>query len=203
MAVNKTAARKKAGSKKKTNFFKCDGCSRTFAAGIGITAPPNKHNLRSLCEGCYKKFIGSKHSPAPNAASSVIKSLFGAFMTLKQVKNGARPDAELFKKIIRCKKGEMAVDAGEEGAVKVEISAVQIGASRPWSYSQDSGNSKPGTVVYPVKATYTVKTFYRNATEVSEGWVRILNFYVNAFGQWQIGSEETIKGGKTKRIPKN
>ena len=33
----------------------------------------------------------------------------------KQVKNGARPDAELVKKIIRCKKGEMAVEEGEEG----------------------------------------------------------------------------------------
>ncbi len=120
----------------------------------------------------------------------------------KQVKNGARPNVELVKKIIRCKKGEKAVEAGDEGAVKVEISAVQIGASRPWSYSQDSGNAKPGTPVYPVKATYTVKTFYRNATEVEEGWVRILNFYVNAFGEWQIGSEETIKGGKFKRIPK-
>ncbi len=120
----------------------------------------------------------------------------------KQVKNGARPNVELVKQIIRCKKGEKAVEAGEEGAVKVEISAAQIGASRPWTYSQDQGNATAGTLVYPVKATYTVKTFYRNATEVEEGWVRVLNFYVNAFGEWQIGSEETIKAGKFKRIPK-
>ncbi len=120
----------------------------------------------------------------------------------KQVKNGSRPNAELVKKIIRCKKGEIAVAEGEEGAVKVEISSVQIGTSRPWSYSQDSGNAKSGTLVFPVKATYTVKTLYRNATEVEEGWVRVLNFYVNAFGEWQIGSEETIKAGKFKRIPK-
>jgi len=120
----------------------------------------------------------------------------------KKVKNGARPDAELLKKLIRCAKGEKAVEEGDEGAVKVEISALQIGASRPWSYSQDLGNAKPGTVVYPVKATYTVKTFYRTATEVEEGWVRILNFYVNAFGEWQIGSEESIKAGKAKRIQK-
>jgi (p)ppGpp synthase/HD superfamily hydrolase len=39
------------------------------------------------------------------------------------------------------------------------------------------------TIVYPVKATYPVKTFYRRATEVNEGWIRILNFYVNAFGE--------------------
>lgn len=120
----------------------------------------------------------------------------------KPVKNGSRPDAELFKKIIRCAKGEKAVDEGDEGAVKVEISAIQIGASRPWSYSQDLGNAKPGTIVYPVKATYTVKTFYRTATEVEEGWIRILNFYVNAFGEWQIGSQENVKSPKVQRIQK-
>lgn len=118
----------------------------------------------------------------------------------KQVRNGSRPDAELFKKIIRCAKGEKAVEEGDEGAVKVEISTIQIGASRPWSYSQDLGNARPGTVVYPVKATYTVKTFYRTATEVEEGWIRILNFYVNAFGEWQIGSQENVKSPKVQRI---
>lgn len=119
----------------------------------------------------------------------------------RPVKNGSKPSAELAKKIIRCKKGEMAVDPGEEGAVSVEVSSIRIGAPRPWSYAQDSGNAKPGTVVYPVKATYTVKTFYRNATEIEKGWIRILNFYVNAFGEWQIGSEENIKGPKSSRIP--
>lgn len=121
----------------------------------------------------------------------------------KQVKNGAAPNAELFKKIIRCKKGEKAVDEGDEGAVGVEISAMQIGASRPWRYADDSGSGKVGTLVFPVKATFTIRTFYRNATEVEEGAIRILNFYVNAFGEWAIGSEELIKGGKAKRIPKD
>lgn len=120
----------------------------------------------------------------------------------KQVRNGSRPDAELLKKIIRCAKGEKAVEESDEGAVKVDISAIQIGAPRPWSYSQDLGNAKPGTVVYPVKANYMVKTFYRTATEVEEGWIRIFNFYVNAFGEWQIGSEENVKSPKVKRIQK-
>lgn len=120
----------------------------------------------------------------------------------KQVKNSSRPEVELFKKIIRCKKGEKAVERGGEGAVKVEVTALKVGASRPWSYNQDIGNSKPGTVVYPVKTTYTVKTLYRTATEVETDAIRILNFYVNAFGEWQIGSEEPIKSAKTKRIPK-
>jgi hypothetical protein len=123
-------------------------------------------------------------------------------ITQKQVKNGSRPDPELVKKIIRCNKGEKGVEKGEEGAVKVDVTAIQIGASRPWSYSQDIGNAKPGSVVYPVKATYTVNTIYRTATDVQANWIRILNFYVNAFGEWQIGSEEPIKSPAIKRVPR-
>lgn len=118
------------------------------------------------------------------------------------VKNGAKPDAELFKKIVRCKKGEKAVKPGDEGAVKVDVTALQIGASRPWSYRQDSGNGQAGTLVYPVKATYSVSTLYRKATEIEDNWVRVLNFSVNAFGEWEIGSEEPVKSPETKRIPK-
>jgi len=156
------------------------------------TKPTNKNETKPQSE--ENKTEAENEMPGGNFVECPIEQ--------KPVKNGARPDVELVKKIIRCKKGEKSVEEGDEGAVKVEISSVQIGAPRPWSYSQDSGNAKPGTVVYPVKATYTVKTFYRNATEVEEGWIRVLNFYVNAFGEWQIGSEETIKAGKSKRIPK-
>jgi hypothetical protein len=118
----------------------------------------------------------------------------------KQVKNGTRPDEQIVRRLIRCNKGEKAVDPGDEGAVRVEISAIRIGAARPWSYRQDSGNGKLGTIVYPVKATYTVKTLYRTAIEVEDGWVRILNFYVNAFGEWAIGSEENVTSPKVGRI---
>jgi hypothetical protein len=38
---------------------------------------------------------------------------------------------------------------------------------------------------------------------VEENWIRIFNFYVNAFGEWQIGSEENVKSPTVKRIPKN
>lgn len=114
-----------------------------------------------------------------------------------QVGPGARPDPELFKKLIRCKKGEKAAD---DGAVTVDVTALQVGSPRPWSYSQDIGNGKVGTLVYPVKATYTVKTHYKTATEVEANWIRILNFYVNSFGEWQIGSEEPVKSPETQRI---
>lgn len=120
----------------------------------------------------------------------------------KQVKNGSKPDTELFKKLIRCKKGEKSVAAGDEGGVLVEITNLQIGTQRSWSYRQDSGSGTANTIVFPVKATYTIKTIYRTATEVEEGWTRILNFYVNSFGEWQIGSEEPVQSPKVKRIPK-
>lgn len=113
----------------------------------------------------------------------------------------SRPDVELFKLLVRCKKGEKSVAAGDEGAVSVEVSALQIGTARPWTYRQDSGTGQEGTLVYPVKATYTVRTHYRAATEVESDWIRILNFYVDSFGEWQIGSEEPVKSASTQRIP--
>ncbi|MES2972456.1 MAG: hypothetical protein V4757_02565 [Pseudomonadota bacterium] len=122
--------------------------------------------------------------------------------TQKAVKNGARPDVELFRKVLRCKKGEKAVAANDEGAVRVEVVALQVGTPRPWSYRQDLGNGKQDTVVYPVKVSYTIKTYYRAATEVSEGWVRVANYYVDAFGEWQIGSEEPVSPGRFQRIPR-
>lgn len=151
---------------------------------------------------------GGKNRPAAEkpAATETEAPAAGDFVECpikqKQARNGSRPDPELLKKLIRCAKREKAVEEGDEGAVKVEISAIQIGAARPWTYRQDQGNGKVGTMVYPVKPTYTVKTFYRTATEVEEGWIRILNFYVNAFGEWQIGSEENVKSPKVQRIQK-
>lgn len=120
-----------------------------------------------------------------------------------KVTDGSRPNAELLKKIIRCRKGEKAAEKGFDGAVTVDVSALEIGIPRKWDYYRDQGTAKAGTTVYPVKATYTSRTFYRTRTEVSENWIRILNFYVDAFGEWTIGSEESIKGGTQKSIPAN
>lgn len=118
-----------------------------------------------------------------------------------KVKNGARPAAELIKKIVRCDKGEKAASKGYDGAVTVDVTAIQIGASRPWIYSQDIGG-KPGITIYPVKVTYTVKTFYRSRTDVRENWIRTINFYVNEFGEWQSGSEVPVKSPDAKDIPR-
>lgn len=113
----------------------------------------------------------------------------------------AQPDTELFTQLVRCKKGEKAVPAGSEGAVTVSVDSLKVAAPRPWSYRQDAGSGQEGTQVYPVKVSYTVRTHYRAATEVEEGWVRILNFYVDGFGEWQIGSEEPVKSPVVRREP--
>ncbi len=118
-----------------------------------------------------------------------------------KVKNGARPNAELLKKITRCDKGEKSASKGYDGAVTVDVTALQIAAPRQWIYSRDIGG-KPGTIIYPVRVTYTVKTFYRYRTAVEENWVRTINFYVNDFGEWQSGSEEPIKSPQSKDIPR-
>lgn len=113
----------------------------------------------------------------------------------------AQPDTELFKLLVRCKKGEKGVPAGSEGAVTVSVESLKVAAPRPWSYRQDAGSGQEGTQVYPVKVSYSVRTHYRAATEVEEGWVRILNFYVDGFGEWQIGSEEPVKSPAVRREP--
>ena len=118
-----------------------------------------------------------------------------------KVKNGMRPNAEVIKKITRCDKGEKPASKGVDGAVTVDVTAVDFGAPRQWIYSRDIGG-KPGTTIYPVRVTYTVKTFYRNRTQVDENWVRTINFYVNEFGEWQSGSEEPVKMPQSKDIPR-
>ena len=120
-----------------------------------------------------------------------------------KVKNGAGPNIELFKKLIRCRKGEKAAARkGADGAVTVEVTSLVPGATRPWEYGRDMGG-KPGTIIHPVKATFHYKTFYRSSTQVSQNWISIINFYVNSFGEWEFGSEETKKMGDTINIPRN
>jgi len=70
-------------------------------------------------------------------------------VTQTAVAADAKPDMELFKQILRCKKGEKSVAAGDEGAVTVEVSSLQVGAARPWTYRQDSGSGQEGTQVHP------------------------------------------------------
>lgn len=123
-------------------------------------------------------------------------------VTQPAVKNGARPDPELLKKLVRCSKGEKAAEKGFDGAVTVDVASVQIGDPRKWSPLRDTGNGKVDTIVYPTKVTYSVRTHYKTRIAAEDNWIRILNFYVNAFGEWQSGSEEPVKSPEVKSIPR-
>lgn len=120
----------------------------------------------------------------------------------KPARNGDKPDPNLLKQLIRCSKGEKTAEPGYDGAVTVEVTALQIGSPRNWDGRRDSGSGERNTKVYPVKATYTDKTHYKTRTVVGEDWIRVMNFYVDSFGEWRSGSEEPVKSPTNKSIPK-
>jgi hypothetical protein len=114
---------------------------------------------------------------------------------------GDRPDPELLKRVIRCHKGEKPVADNEEGAVTVEVASLQVGEPRKFIYGQDL-HGKPGTLIHPVKVQYTVKTHYRTRIAAEENWIRVLNFYVNEFGEWSVASEVPVRSPDVKSIPR-
>lgn len=145
--------------------------------------------------------VGKVTTDADNTLSAD-REILDCPVEQRKAANGSRPSAELLKKIVRCDKGELPAQKGLDGAVTVDVTALSIGAPRAWSPLADSGDGKRGTAVFPVKVTYTVKTFYRTRTAVEENWIRVINFYVNSFGEWQSGSEEPVKSPQIKDIPR-
>ena len=119
----------------------------------------------------------------------------------KPVKNGARPDPKLLDKIIRCIWERPAVRKGVDGAVTMDLTPLQIGAARKWRLNNDIGTDGTlNTLVYPIKTTYTLKTFYRERTVVDE-YFGVFNCYVSTFGEWRCGMAENKRKGETKSIP--
>jgi hypothetical protein len=118
-------------------------------------------------------------------------------------RNGARPDPEVLKKVLRCAKGEKAAGKGLDGAVTVDVTGFELGGAIPWRPSRDIGDGRLGTVVYPAKVKYSVRTFNRTTVDVEDDLIKTVNFFVNPFGEWQIASEEVIKSAVFKSVPRN
>ena len=118
-----------------------------------------------------------------------------------KAKNGSKPNLELFKKLIQCREGEYPAPKHYDGAINVDISNMEFGKTRPWTLTTDDANGTRGTIVYPLKVTYTIKQFYRKRTAVESNAIRVFNFYVNVFGEWEIGSEQLIKKAELSDIP--
>ena len=118
-------------------------------------------------------------------------------------RNGSAPNAEVIKKAFRCQAGEKPASKGLDGAVTIDVSALQVGSPRLWDRLRDMGGGVPGkTTVYPLKITYTEKTFYRAKTMVIDR-VYILNYFVNGLGEWRYGSGEEIKSSGYRDIPRD
>lgn len=116
----------------------------------------------------------------------------------KKVKNGTRPNSQLLGKLIRCI-WEKPASEGMDGAVTMDLTPIQIGVPRAWNPRRDLGGSA-GTIVYPVKTTYTRKTFYRERTLVDE-YIGVFNCSIDAFGEWKCGMAENKRKGESKSIP--
>jgi hypothetical protein len=121
-------------------------------------------------------------------------------VTQTKVANGSKPNIELFKKIVQCWEGEYPAPKHYDGAINVDIINMEFGKTRPWTLTTDDANGGKGTIVYPVKVTYTIKQFYRKRTSLESNTIRQFNFYVNVFGVWEIGSQQLIKKGELSDI---
>jgi hypothetical protein len=124
-----------------------------------------------------------------------------------RTKNGAAPELELLKKVFRCQYGEKPAAPGFDGAVTVDVESMQAGKSRLWRFNGATGGGDLGggdadTVVWPIRIAFSNKEHYRTSTTVWEGSIRIFNFFVNSFGEWQYGSAETVKRAETRIIQK-
>ncbi len=75
-------------------------------------------------------------------------------------KNGSPISEDAARKIIACL-WEKPADPGLDGAVRADVSSVTIGAPRRWVLYRDPDGGGDSTMVYPVRATWTTKTFYR------------------------------------------
>lgn len=122
-------------------------------------------------------------------------------------RNGASPELELLKKVFRCQYGEKPAAPGYDGAATVDVLSMQIGRSRKWRFNGATGGGDLGggdadTVVWPIGIEFTNKEHYRTSTTVWEGSIRVFNFFVNSFGEWQYGSAESVKRAETRIIQK-
>ena len=190
-------------------------CKATAMRPLAQTTPPKKQNKNEPDEDTEiqpkekeqqttKDKTTGKVTEDEDGTLSADRPIINCPVEQKPVKNGTKPNPELLKKVLRCQAGEKPAEKGFDGAVTIDVSALQVGSPRPWDRLRDMGGGTPGkTIVYPVKVTYTEKTFYRTRTAVSENWIYIFNFFVNSFGEWQYGSGEKIKMPDLKDIPRD
>lgn len=117
-------------------------------------------------------------------------------------KNGKAPTKKLTVKVIRCLFEHPSSDT--DYAVKITVEKYKLGHKRKWHQNSagfgDDGNGKPGTWVWPIKATWTRRGYASDSTLTSTD-ISIFNCYVNTFDEWECGLADTIKEGEIEYKP--
>ena len=82
----------------------------------------------------------------------------------------------------------------------MDITDFKIGAPRRWNVRVDTGaGGTPDTIVYPVRATYTTKSFYREQNKVTANREQLFACHVDV-GRWICGPDQVLKEGQQTRI---
>jgi hypothetical protein len=114
-------------------------------------------------------------------------------------RNGQPVPAELAKRLIRCAMGENPSPPGGQGATRVDISAFSVGAPHRWNLYSDTGGGSPETLVYPVRVTFTSKTFYQEQNKLTADRQQLFECHVTT-GRWLCGPDEILNPGAQSSI---
>ena len=166
--------------------------------GIGIRSPQlyirAVHGVDSGPQTLTKK----RHE-APNGTVLADRATVSCDTRQRTSKNGSTPSPELMKRLIQCL-WEKPSEVSGEGAQTVDILTFQGETRRKWAPFQDIGNGRVGTYVYPFKATWTLKNFYRTRATVQTDESVFACFVNTASQEWECGLAETLKEGSVKEF---
>jgi hypothetical protein len=180
-------------------FFEVDAPAGKIPQVIGIPIRSPQQYIRPL-QGADPgpKTLDQKKHEAADGTVLADREILDCDFKQPPARNGSAPSPELTKKLIRCL-WEKPAQPELDGAITIDISAFQMGAPRKWVPLQDLGSGKLETIIYPIRATWTMKTFYRTRTVVQTN-ESVFNCYVDAFNKWECGLGQRIKDGDIKEI---
>ncbi|HRH45507.1 MAG TPA: hypothetical protein PKY82_27965 [Pyrinomonadaceae bacterium] len=115
-------------------------------------------------------------------------------------RNGSPPPVDLVKKLIRCLY-EQPSPNGQDGATRMDILDLTIGAPHRWNRNEDMGQGNASTLVYPVHVKWNQKTFYRSRNVETTGAEMMFTCFADTTNLWQCGGATgPHKDGKTQEI---
>ena len=131
--------------------------------------------------------------PAVRAAVP-IEGILNCPIEQPKVAQGSRPDPQVLTSVIRCL-WEVRGQSPAEKSVKVDVHALEIGASRACVPREDFGCGASGHKIFPALVRWTKSDYYPRSVQWSEN-DSVFNCFVNAFGKWECGLGQRIRDGK-------